>query len=86
MEAISRALHASPRTLQRRLSDHGTSYTQVVESVRRDLAEHLVAEGRLSVTEIAFLLGFTEVGSFRRVYKRWTGVTPSRGGHRSGKN
>lgn len=77
---ISRGLHASPRTVQRRLGDHGTSYTEVVESVRRNLAERLVAEGRLSVTEIAFLLGFSEVGGFRRVYKRWTGVTPSRGG------
>jgi AraC-like DNA-binding protein len=82
----SRAMHASARTVQRRLSDHGISYSEVVNSARRDVAERLLREGRLSVTEIAFLLGFTDVGSFRRVYKRWTGVAPSRGGLRGGTN
>jgi AraC-like DNA-binding protein len=51
---------------------------EVVHAVRRELGERLVAEGRMSITEIAFLLGFTDVSGFRRVYKRWTGVAPSR--------
>jgi AraC-like DNA-binding protein len=72
----ARALHASPRTVQRRLGSHGTSYIELVESVRRDLAARLVAEGRKSVTETAYLLGFADVGSFRRAYKRWNGVAP----------
>jgi len=82
LEKTAKALHASPRTVQRRLGDHGTSYGGVVESVRRDLAERLLAEGRTSITEIAFLLGFTDVGGFRRTYKRWTGVTPTQGSAR----
>jgi AraC-like DNA-binding protein len=57
----------------------------VVESVRRDLAERLLAEGRTSITEIAFMLGFTDVDGFRRMYKRWTGVAPSRGVPRGAK-
>jgi AraC-like DNA-binding protein len=79
LRSTARALHASPRTVQRRLGDHGTSHTEIVHAVRRELAERLVAEGRMSITEIAFLLGFTDVSGFRRLYKRWTGVAPSRG-------
>ncbi len=75
----ARALHASTRTVQRRLSEHGTRFSDVVESVRRPLGERLVAEGRLSITEIAFLLGFVDVSGFRAAYKRWTGTSPSRG-------
>ena len=75
--AIARELHASPRTLQRRLGDHGTTYGEVLDACRRELAQRLIAEGRESVTEIAFLLGFSDVSGFSRMYKRWTGVTPS---------
>ncbi len=74
----ARELHMSPRTLQRRLGEHGTRYAEVVEAHRREVAERLVAEGRVSITEIAFLLGFADVGGFRRLYKRWTGAAPSR--------
>jgi len=74
----ARELHSSPRTVQRRLGAYGTRYTDVVDFVRRELGLRLVAEGRLSITEIAFLLGFDEVSGFRSVYKRWTGTAPSR--------
>jgi AraC-like DNA-binding protein len=76
--AIARAVHASPRTLQRRLRQQGTSYAKLVDSVRRERTESLVTTGRLSITEIAFLAGFTDLGGFRRAFRRWTGVTPSR--------
>jgi len=75
--AIARELHASPRTLQRRLGDHGTTYGEVLDAYRRELAQRLIAERRMSVTEIAFLLGFADVSGFARMYKRWTGLTPS---------
>ncbi len=74
-------LHASPRTLQRKLGEHGTSHTELVDSVRREMAERLVADKRLSITEVAFLLGFADVSGFRRMYKRWTGVSPSSARH-----
>jgi AraC-like DNA-binding protein len=76
--ALAADLHASPRTVQRMLAEHGTSHLEVVDSIRREIAEPLVREGRMSITEIAFLLGFKDVGSFRHVYKRWTGRPPSR--------
>jgi AraC-like DNA-binding protein len=78
LHATADRLHASPRTVQRRLGEHGTSHKEVVDSVRRELGQRLVTEGRMSITEIAFLLGFTDVSSFGRVYRRWTGVSPSR--------
>lgn len=67
----------SPRTLQRKLGESGTSHTDVIDSVRCEMGERLVSEKRLSITEIAFLLGFADVSSFRRSYKRWTGVSPA---------
>jgi AraC-like DNA-binding protein len=75
----ARALHSSPRTVQRKLGEHGTRYSDVVDAVRRPLGERLVAQGNLSITEIAFLLGFVDVSGFRVAYKRWTGTSPSRG-------
>jgi AraC-like DNA-binding protein len=77
LESTSRDLHASPRTVQRRLGNHGTTHAMIVNAVRREMAERLVHEGRLSMTEIAFLLGFSDVSGFRRIYKRWAGVPPS---------
>jgi AraC-like DNA-binding protein len=78
LETVARRVHASPRTVQRRLGEHTTSFAEIVGSVRRELAERLVKEKRLSMTEIAFLLGFADLSGFRRMYKRWTGVAPSR--------
>jgi AraC-like DNA-binding protein len=79
LRAVARELRSSPRTVQRRLREHGTTHRELVDSVRRELAERLVAEGRLSITEIAFLLGFADVSGFRRRFERWTGGPPSRG-------
>lgn len=77
LEATARALKASPRTIQRRLGEHGTTHLEVVDSVRHEMASQLVEKGRVSLTEVAFLVGFTDVSGFRRAYKRWTGEAPS---------
>jgi len=74
----ARELHASPRTIQRKLRERGTSHTEIVDTVRREIAERLVVEKRMSITEIAFLLRFADLSGFRRMYKRWTGVSPAR--------
>jgi AraC-like DNA-binding protein len=71
------ALHASPRTVQRRLHELGATHREVVEHVRRDMAERLLATGRLSIGEIAYLLGYRDSGGFRRAYRRWTCRRPS---------
>jgi AraC-like DNA-binding protein len=77
LEATARALKASPRTVQRKLGEHGTTHLEIVDSVRSEMASQLVEKGNLSLTEIAFLVGFTDVSGFQRAYKRWTGTSPS---------
>jgi len=75
-ESVARTLGMSPRTLQRRLADEGTTYHQVLSRTREQLACAYIREG-WSVTEVAFTLGFGDTSSFSRAFKRWTGVAPS---------
>ena len=77
VRSIAALLKTSSRTLQRRLREHGTSYQDVVDDVRRRMALDHLTNTSLPVREIAFLLGYTESRSFLRAFKRWTGVTPS---------
>ena len=74
---VAHELYISSRTLQRRLKELGTTFKKVYEDCRRELAEQYVAEGKISLTEISFILGFTEISSFSRSYKRWTGHSPN---------
>jgi AraC-like DNA-binding protein len=64
------------RTLQDRLKDEGTSYSEVLETARRELAHRYLREDQLSVPDIALLLGYSEASAFHRAFKRWTGLTP----------
>jgi AraC-like DNA-binding protein len=79
LAATARALHASPRTVQRNLQEIGVTHREVVDDVRREMADRLLATSRMSVSEVAFLLGFEDVSGFRRAYRKWTGTNPSRG-------
>jgi AraC-like DNA-binding protein len=81
LEAIARQMRASPRTVQRRLSDAGTTLTRLVDDVRRQLATRYIESPRLTVTEIAFLLGYEDERSFRRAFKKWTGKSPTQARH-----
>jgi AraC-like DNA-binding protein len=76
IEWVAAQLHMSPRSLQRRLRDAGTSFQELLDSLRRDLALRYLAQG-LAVAEVAFLIGFTEASNFHRAFKRWTGMTPA---------
>jgi AraC-like DNA-binding protein len=71
----------SARSLQRRLQSEGTSFAEVLSDLRRDRALHYLKDPRISIAEVAFLLGFGDVTAFHRAFKRWTGSTPAR--HRS---
>jgi AraC-like DNA-binding protein len=77
-EDVAGDLHMSPRTLQRRLTCQGTTFKWLLESVRRELAAQYLADPGRSLAEITFLLGFSELSSFSRAYRRWTGRSPSR--------
>lgn len=68
--AISRA------SLQRRLAAAGSSYRELVQQLRCELAQELLHEPQYSLVDIAFMLGFADAASFHHAYKRWTGETP----------
>jgi AraC-like DNA-binding protein len=77
LSTAARALGMSTRTLQRRLQQHGIVYAGLVDEVRRHLSSKYLANGKLSLAEIAFLLGYSQSSAFNRAYRRWTGRTPS---------
>jgi AraC-like DNA-binding protein len=76
MTAVTGHLATSARTLQRQLSQEGTSFQAVLASTRESLARHYLARNDLRTSEIAFLLGYNDTNSFYRAFKSWTGVTP----------
>ena len=73
---IASELAMSGRTLQRRLSEQGFTYQELVDGARRELAEQLLLQSKHSLSDIAFLTGFSEQSSFNRAFKRWAGQTP----------
>jgi AraC-like DNA-binding protein len=76
-ERVARLLHRSPRKLQRQLQSAGTTFNTILNQIRQDLALQYVGDQDTNMTEIAFLLGFSESSAFSRAFKRWTGVSPS---------
>ena len=78
LERIAQALGLSPRTLTRRLADADTSFNRIVDELRKELAEKYLTETSLSITEVAFAVGYTNVSAFDTAFKRWTGQTPNR--------
>jgi AraC-like DNA-binding protein len=76
IEHTARRLGMSVRVLQRRLSDEGISYNGITEEIRRELAHEFLRETTLSLSEIAFRLGFSSQGNFTRAVKRWFDCTP----------
>lgn len=75
VDSVAKKLGLTGRSLQRRLEDEGTTFNKLRETVRRELAERYLADG-LAISEISFLLGFSEPSAFFRAFKRWTGETP----------
>ncbi|HET9930789.1 MAG TPA: AraC family transcriptional regulator [Polyangiaceae bacterium] len=74
---VARKLKMSERSLQRRLADEGVTFDALLDKVRRDLALRYLADPKIAVAEVAFLLGYSEPSPFHRAFKRWTGKTPS---------
>ncbi|NEO84060.1 MAG: AraC family transcriptional regulator [Spirulina sp. SIO3F2] len=74
---IAQQLTMSVRSLQQKLKAENTSFKVLLDEVRRDLAIEYLEAGQLNKSEIACLLGFSEVSAFSRVFKRWTGRSPS---------
>ncbi|HEU4539105.1 MAG TPA: AraC family transcriptional regulator ligand-binding domain-containing protein [Polyangiaceae bacterium] len=74
---VAAALAMSPRTLQRRLTEQGVSYHDVLDEARRDAALRVLASRRRALLEAAEAAGFRDQKSFRRAFRRWTGRSPS---------
>lgn len=77
LAATARRLACSPRTLQRHLGAEGTSHARLLASVRQARAEALLRAGDVAVSEVSWLLGFSEQSAFTRAFRRWTGRAPT---------
>lgn len=75
--AVASRLAMSERTMQRRLADVGETFAGIAETLRQELARDYLRASQHSINEIAYLLGFAEVASFTRAFRRWTGQAPS---------
>jgi AraC-like DNA-binding protein len=73
---VARAMHMSARTLQRRLEQEGTRFTEVLDRARLQLARRLLADARVTLTDVAYRVGFADLATFSRAFKRWTGLPP----------
>lgn len=73
---IAARLGLSQRTAARRLALEGVTFSEVLESLRGDLARQYLSDPDLSISRIAWLLGYQEVSAFTHAFKRWTGKTP----------
>lgn len=73
---VAKALHVSPRTLKRKLSAHGTSFSALHDDLRRQRALLLIADRANTLASIATALGYSETSNFTRAFRRWTGMSP----------
>jgi AraC-like DNA-binding protein len=76
LDQIAHDLRISPGAVQRELSDRNITYKDAVETTRRNLAEMYLQQRQLPLTEIALLLGYSELSAFSRAFTRWTGTSP----------
>lgn len=75
-ELVAEALNMSLRNLQRKLQQENTSYKDLLDDVRQDLAKQFINQSHIPLGEISFRLGFSTNSSFARAFKRWTGIPP----------
>ena len=78
MAAVAQQLGMSERSFKRHLAEEGTTFGEILERLRQQLASRYLADNRMSSHQIAWLLGYSEPSAFSHAYKRWTGTTPRR--------
>src|ERR1019366_693817 len=76
LQHVARELRTSLRTLQRRLTDAGITFQQLVEDTRRDLAHYYLKHSKVELNETAYLLGYEDANSFFRAFHLWEGTSP----------
>lgn len=77
LDNVASKLNISPRTLRRHLDQYNTSFRELLEEVRQQLAKQYLLDPALQLTDIAQLLGYSEQSNFNRAFLRWTGSTPN---------
>lgn len=77
LDHIAQMLRVMPAIIQRELAEQGLTYKDAVETTRQSLAQMYLDQRQLPLTEIALLLGYSELSAFTRAFTRWTGVSPS---------
>lgn len=78
IERVAATLDLHPRVLQKRLQKLGSSYVQLLQETRREIAEQHLRHKSMTVTDLALNLGYAEVSVFSRNFKQWTGMSPRR--------
>ena len=76
IQDLARELHLSTRTLQRRLTDEGTTFQSLLDDARRELARHYLLHSTRELNETAYLLGYEDANSFFRAFHNWEGTSP----------
>jgi AraC-like DNA-binding protein len=76
-ETVATQFSMSNRTLRRRLQEEATSFQEVLDEVRVELAHHYLTKEKRGIDEVAFLLGFSDPSAFTKAFRRWTGQTPA---------
>jgi len=78
MESVAKQICTTVRTLNRKLNAEATSFTQILDDVRCNLASEYLRSTKLSIDDISELVGFSDAANFRHAFRRWTGSTPAR--------
>jgi AraC-like DNA-binding protein len=76
-EQIATVLNLSLRSFQRKLREEGEGFTNILTSIKKQMAKNYIQDSQLSINEIAYLLGFSDQANFTRAFRRWNGSTPS---------
>ncbi|MCO7223874.1 AraC family transcriptional regulator [Pleionea sp. CnH1-48] len=76
LDMVAEQLFSTPWTISRKLKKSGTSFQALVDEVRINKASHLLAHSKVNVSDISQMLGYSDVSSFRRAFRRWFGVSP----------
>jgi AraC-like DNA-binding protein len=78
MAAVAQQLGMSERSLKRHLAQEGTTFGEILDRLRNRIALHYLEDRRMTLQQIAWLLGYSEIGAFNHAFKRWTGTSPGR--------
>jgi len=75
-ERVAMSLNMTPSTFHNKLKVEGSNYQDLLDNIRKELAEQYIGKNGISIGEAAYLLGFTDCSNFSRAFKRWVGMSP----------